>query len=386
MSLPPAKSDSLPAAELAAESASAVRAARYQALVEHIHAGLVVHAPDTRILLANTAATKLLGLTQDQLMGKSAIDPAWQFLNEDGVRLDPTDYPVRQVLTRNAEIESPVLGVRRVDNGKITWLLVDGYPERDALGEIQQVIVTFIDITARKTQEALLREDREQQAILRELLEHGVKGDFLEETLEHCLSRLLRASWLRLQPKAGIFLTDKERKFLRMTLSSNLSPEIRSLCERVALGSCHCGVAAASGKMQFSSCVDGRQEISYPGMAQHGHYNLPLISEGEVLGVMALYLPHGFERNPGKEQFLRSVADILAGFIRCKQTEKALQRLNEELEERVPLRTVELLSAKDEAERHPRLWTVAGARQPVRSAGRQRASAACRPASARIDQ
>jgi PAS domain S-box-containing protein len=341
-------SESKRAAELAAELASA---ARYQALIEHMHAGLVVHAPDTRILLANTAATKLLGLTQDKLMGKCAIDPAWHFLNEDGVRLDPTDYPVRQVLTRNAEIESQVLGVRRVDNGGITWLLVDGYPERDALGEIQQVIVTFVDITARKKQEALLREDREHQAILRELLEHGVKGGSLEESLGFFLKRLMEVSWLLLQPKGGILLLDKDRKFLRMTVSSNLSPEILSLCERVALGYCHCGVAAASGKMQFSSCVDGRHEISYPGMEEHGHYNLPLISEAEVLGVIVLYLPHGFERDPVKEQFLWSVADILAGFIRRKQAETALQRLNEQLEERVQLRTVELLSTKVEAER-----------------------------------
>jgi GAF domain-containing protein len=95
--------------------------------------------------------------------------------------------------------------------------------------------------------------------------------------------------------------------------------------------------------MQFSSCVDDLHAISYPGMAQHGHYNLPLISEGEVLGVMVLYLPHGFERDGVKEQFLRSIADILAGFIQRKQAEAALQRLNEQLEERVQLRTVELL-------------------------------------------
>jgi redox-sensitive bicupin YhaK (pirin superfamily) len=50
----------------------------------------------------------------------------------------------------------------------------------------------------------------------------------------------------------------------------------------VPLGLCHCGVAAASGEMQFSSNVDDLHAISYPGMTQHGHYNLPLISEGEV--------------------------------------------------------------------------------------------------------
>jgi len=325
--------------------------ARYQSLVEHMHAGVVLHAPDSRILFANTAAMHLLGLTLDQMMGKTATDPAWCFQYEDGSRVDPADYPVRQVLARGTEIENQVLGVRHAERGDLVWLLVNGYPERDALGNVQQVCVTFSDITKLKAQAVLLREGVEQQTILREILEDVVKSGSLVETLEHCLSRLLAVSWLLIEPKGGILLLDKDRKFLQMTASHNLSPEILSLCDRVPLGNCHCGVAAASGEMQFSSCVDGRHIISYPGMVQHGHYNLPLISEGEVMGVMVLYLPHGYERNPLKEPFLRSVADILAGFIKRKQVEMALQRLNEQLEERVQLRTVELLAAKLEADR-----------------------------------
>jgi len=325
--------------------------ARYQSLVEHMQAGVVLHAPDSRILFANTAAMHLLGLTLDQMMGKTATDPAWCFQYEDGSRVDPADYPVQQVLARGAKIEDQVFGVRREEHGDLIWLLVNGYPERDALGNIQQVCVTFSDITKLKAQEVLLREGVEQQTVLREMLEDVVKSGSLVETLQHCLGRLLAISWLLIEPKGGILLLDKDRKFLQMTASRNLSPEILSLCDRVPLGNCHCGVAAASGEMQFSSCVDGRHVISYPGMVQHGHYNLPLISESEVMGVMVLYLPHGYERNPLKEPFLRSVADILAGFIKRKQVDMALQRLNEQLEERVQLRTVELLAAKLEADR-----------------------------------
>jgi diguanylate cyclase (GGDEF)-like protein/PAS domain S-box-containing protein len=183
----------------------------------------------------------------------------------------------------------------------------------------------FIDISENKKAEELMQWDREQQSILRGLLEAVLRGGSLEETLDYCLKRVLAVSWLSLLPKGGILLIDEDRQTLRMTAYQDLSPEIMTLCNRVPVGKCHCGRAAATSQVQFSHCVDGRHEISYPGMVEHGHYNMPLISEGEVLGVMVLYLPHGFKRDALKEQFLSSVTDILAGFVRRKQHEESLR-------------------------------------------------------------
>ena len=332
----------------AAERAST---AQYHDLVEHLHAGLVVHAADTRILFTNSAACELLGLSLEQMLGKTAIDPGWCFQHEDGMPIDLADYPVSQVLARDGEIENQMLGVRRPERGDLRWLLVNGYPERNEAGRIERVVVTFVDISERRAAELALRLDREQQITLREMLEETVRGGALADTLASCLARLLAVSWLMLEPRGGIFTLTEDGQDLRLTASHNLSAEIESLCARVPLGCCHCGRAAASRAVQFSPCVDEHHEIRFPGMADHGHYSLPLISEGEVLGVLVLYLPQGFERDPAREQFLGAVSGVLAGFIRRKQVEAAWQRLNTELEERVQLRTVELLAAKVEAER-----------------------------------
>jgi PAS domain S-box-containing protein len=44
-------------------------------LLHYLQAGVVVHGPDSGILLANEEAERFLGLTTDQLLGKSAMDP-----------------------------------------------------------------------------------------------------------------------------------------------------------------------------------------------------------------------------------------------------------------------------------------------------------------------
>ena len=207
------------------------------------------------------------------------------------------------------------------------------------------------DISERKHAEETIRRDREQQATLRRLLETVHRGGALEETLDECLKQLLAVSWLSILPKGGIFLMDDGGQILRLVVSRDLSPEIRTFCARVPLGLCHCGRAAATRQMQYSHCVDEQHEITYPGIADHGHYSVPIMSGNLLLGVLVLYLPTGFKRDAIKEQFISSVTDILAGFISRKQTEAELSEHRIHLEELVSTRTSELVSARNEAER-----------------------------------
>jgi len=48
------------------------------ALLNSLHAGVVVHGPGTEILYANPRALELLRLTATQALGKAALDPEWR--------------------------------------------------------------------------------------------------------------------------------------------------------------------------------------------------------------------------------------------------------------------------------------------------------------------
>ncbi|MEI8312621.1 MAG: PocR ligand-binding domain-containing protein, partial [Verrucomicrobiota bacterium] len=125
----------------------------YERLLEHLSAGVVVHSHDSAIVLANTMASTLLGLTKDQMLGRTAMDPAWCFLREDGTLAPLAEYPVQRVLASGEPIRSQVLGISRPGIAAPTWVLCNAYPEHDEAGQISQVIVSFIDITERKTTE-----------------------------------------------------------------------------------------------------------------------------------------------------------------------------------------------------------------------------------------
>jgi len=135
---------------------------KYRTLLQKIRAAVVVHGADTRIQTSNSMAHELLGLTEDQMLGKTGIDPAWHFYREDGTVMPPEEYPVAKVVATRQALRDYVLGVHRPgkEAGSDVWVLVNGDPVLDQEGELAQVIVTFVDITDRKKAEEALRAER----------------------------------------------------------------------------------------------------------------------------------------------------------------------------------------------------------------------------------
>ena len=135
---------------------------KYRTLVGNLPAGVVVHGPDTAIQFANPMASILLGLTEDQMLGKAAIDPAWCFRREDGSKTPQAEYPVSRVLASGEPIHDQIIGVCRPDRVEPTWVLCNGYPVRDADGRLRQAVITFIDITGTRQANEQIRVAKER--------------------------------------------------------------------------------------------------------------------------------------------------------------------------------------------------------------------------------
>lgn len=128
--------------------------ARYRTLIRKIQAAIVVHGPDTKIITANKKARELLGLTKDQLRGRAATHPEWRFVNDSGLTLTTGEYPVNRVIGTGRPVKEMVVGIVRPELGDMVWVLVNADPVSDAQGRLEQVIVTFVDISRSKLLEA----------------------------------------------------------------------------------------------------------------------------------------------------------------------------------------------------------------------------------------
>lgn len=126
---------------------------RYRGILNNLDAGVVVHAPDTSITISNSKASVLLGLSEDQLYGKSAFDLGWHFLYEDCTALPFEKYPVNQIKATHKPINNCVFGVNRPNTNDVVWLLVNGFPRLNSNNEIIEIVISFIDITPRKNME-----------------------------------------------------------------------------------------------------------------------------------------------------------------------------------------------------------------------------------------
>jgi PAS domain S-box-containing protein len=155
---------------------------RLRSLIQNIQAAVVVHGADTEIVASNAKAQELLGLTEDQMFKKTAIDPYWKFLNYDGTKLPVEEFPVNKVIATQQQFTDFILGIHKPDKNEIAWVLVNAIPVFEQSGNIDQVIVTFMDITQQK----LAEEKREE--ILKELQEALSKVKTLSGLLPICAS------------------------------------------------------------------------------------------------------------------------------------------------------------------------------------------------------
>ena len=126
---------------------------RFRLLMQNMEAGIVVHAADSSIILNNTLASEILGLSDDQMRGKKAIDPAWKFVKPDKSPLPFTEYPVNQIISSKKAIRNDLFGISQPHKDDIVWVKINGYPEFSNTGEITKIVVSFIDITEQKQSE-----------------------------------------------------------------------------------------------------------------------------------------------------------------------------------------------------------------------------------------
>ncbi len=129
--------------------------ARLKSIFAGMAEGLLIQGKDGRVIDANPAAEEIFGLTRNQLMSRTSIDPLWQAVREDGSLFPGDEHPTMVTLRTGRSLRNQIMGIH-TPGGNQRWISINSAPFF-SMGEAtpDAVVTTFIDIT--KLRQTLLQ-------------------------------------------------------------------------------------------------------------------------------------------------------------------------------------------------------------------------------------
>lgn len=123
---------------------------QYRLLIAAMEEGVVLQDENSKILAFNKSAERILGLTADQLIGKSSFDPDWYSIHEDGTPFPGETHPVVVTLRTGEPQSNVIMGIHKPD-GKLTWISINVQPIfKEGETTPCRVVATMHDITEQK--------------------------------------------------------------------------------------------------------------------------------------------------------------------------------------------------------------------------------------------
>jgi PAS domain S-box-containing protein len=121
---------------------------RFATLFQTMPLGVVYQDAHGAIISANPAAEKILGLTLDQMRGRTSNDPHWRAIHEDGSDFPGETHPATVALYTGKPVRDVMMGVFNPQDDAYRWIQIDAVPifRKNATRPFQ-VYTTFADRT-----------------------------------------------------------------------------------------------------------------------------------------------------------------------------------------------------------------------------------------------
>lgn len=118
--------------------------------------GVVVQDSSGQIVSANASAALILGLSMDQLLGRTSFDPRWRAMHEDGKPFAGEDHPVSVALREGVPVSDVLMGVHHPE-GQLAWISITARPIfRHGESKPYAAVGSFRDVTAERNRQLQL--------------------------------------------------------------------------------------------------------------------------------------------------------------------------------------------------------------------------------------
>jgi PAS domain S-box-containing protein len=153
----------------------------FRHLIENLNQGVMVLNKQGKVLVANRAASQIVGIPEEELtsMDRNATD--WDIIHEDGSEFPRDESPVELALKTGQPVKDVVMGFWNAQKNERVWLLINADPNPDNDGVIADLVITFTDITEQKRLSLeLFRQEMQRQKLLTQATIDGQEKERLE--------------------------------------------------------------------------------------------------------------------------------------------------------------------------------------------------------------
>lgn len=121
---------------------------KYETVIESLSDGVMMIGADGKIATANKRAIEILGLTEEEVAGKTLTALGWKTIREDGSIFPTNEFPAIVTLETGEEKSNVVLGIEK-PNDSIIWLSINSRGIfKEGKRKPYAVVVSFEDITS----------------------------------------------------------------------------------------------------------------------------------------------------------------------------------------------------------------------------------------------
>jgi diguanylate cyclase (GGDEF)-like protein/PAS domain S-box-containing protein len=162
---------------------------KHRILFETMAQGVVYQDANGEITAVNPAAECILGITLDQMQGRTSIDHRWRAIHEDGSDFPGEEHPSMVALKTGNPVNDVIMGICNPLDKDRRWIIINATPLFVAGDEKpRQVYTTFSNITRLRKAEFELERRLEIEKIISEISSLFVGVDDFNQSIDTALS------------------------------------------------------------------------------------------------------------------------------------------------------------------------------------------------------